>query len=266
MGEAVHPVFDVRLRPEGLSEADLESMRFFGVSAAVVAAHHAPEPTAASLRAHFDDIVGRQLERLERAGIRAYAALGVHPLGVPRRGLSEVLSALPSYFRGGKVVAVGAIGLQAGTAREEEALMEQLQLARRLKLPVLATTPRNDKERITKRLLALLAESGIPPPRVLVDRASARTIPLILEWGHAAALAVHPDELSAEGAVAIVRKRGAQRLMISSNAGVGAGDILALARLVSLLGKGRLSPQVIEQVSHENAAEFFRVPVPTWNA
>jgi len=240
-------------------------MRFFGLSAAVVAAEALPRATAASLREHFDDLVRGQLPRLAAAGVRGYAALGVHPQSVPRRGLSEVLSALPSYFTAGKVVALGAIGLHQGGEAEVEAFTQQLQLARRLKLPVVVTTPRRDKERVTKRALRLLGESGLLPQRVLVDRTSAATVPLVLECGYWAALAVHPDELSAEAAVAIIRRRGGQRLMVSSSAGAGAGDILSLARLVSLLGKGRLSPQLIAKVAHENAAEFFRVPVPTWS-
>lgn len=262
---SVLALFDARLLPDGLGAADLETMRFFGLSAAVVAAGAPARPSAASLREHFDDLVLRQLPRLAAAGVRAYAALGVHPQAVPRRGLSEVLSALPSYFKAGKVVALGAIGLHQGGEAEVEAFSEQLQLARRLKLPVLVTTPRRDKERVTKRVLQLLAESGLPPQRVLVDRTNAQTARLALECGHWAALTVHPDELSAEAAVAIIRRLGAQRLMVSSGAGAGAGDILSLPRLVSLLGKGRLSPQVIARVAHENAAELFRVPVPTWN-
>ena len=262
---SVLPLFDVRLQPEARSPADLETMRFFGLSAAVVAAEALPRATAASLREHFDDLVRGQLPRLAAAGVRGYAALGVHPQSVPRRGLSEVLSALPSYFTAGKVVALGAIGLHQGGEAEVEAFTQQLQLARRLKLPVVVTTPRRDKERVTKRALRLLGESGLLPQRVLVDRTSAATVPLVLECGCWAALAVHPDELSAEAAVAIIRRRGGQRLMVSSSAGAGAGDILSLARLVSLLGKGRLSPQLIAKVAHENAAEFFRVPVPTWS-
>jgi len=260
---SVLPLFDAHLHPEGLSSTDLETMRFFGLAAAVVAAQAQPRATAASLLAHFDDLVQRQLPRLAAAGVRGYAALGVHPRAVPRRGLSEVLSALPSYFKAGKVVALGAIGLHQGGEAEVEAFEEQLQLARRLKVPVLVTTPRRDKERITRGALRILAESGLPPQRVLVDRASGRTAPLVLECGHWAALAIHPDELSAEAAVAVIRRRGAQRLLVSSSAGAGGGDILALARLVSLLRKGGLTPQLIAKVAHENAAEFFRVPVPT---
>lgn len=87
MPEQAPPIFDAQLHPEGLTDQDLESMRLFGVQAALVAAHHFPEASARALLAHFDDIVARQLPRLERAGIRAYAALGVHPRCIDRKSV-----------------------------------------------------------------------------------------------------------------------------------------------------------------------------------
>jgi predicted metal-dependent TIM-barrel fold hydrolase len=253
------PIFDVNLHPEGLSDQDLESMRLFGVRAALVPAHHFPQPTPRALREHFDDIVGRQLPRLERAGIRAFAALGVHPLSLPRRGLAEVLTALPGYFRGGKVVAVGAVGLSRASAAEEEALLEQVALARRLKLPVCVYTPHDEKDRVTRRILSLLRASALPPSRVLVDGASGRTVRPILACGHRAALTLHPEELSAERAVAHVRRLGAERLSIDSGAGAGAGDILALPRLVRLLERANLSQRLIDQVAYANAARWLGI-------
>lgn len=253
------PLFDAQVHPGGLTDQDLESMRLFGVEAALVPAHHFPPATVRGLTEHFDEIVERQLPRLERAGIRAYAALGVHPRCVPRRGLPEVLAQLPSYFQGGKVVAVGAIGLHEADAEEEEAFLEQLSLARRLKLPVVVHTPTKDKERVTRRALTLLRESGIRPGRVLVDRASGRTVRPILACGHLAGLSLHPDDLSAERAAALVRKLGPERLVVSTHAGDGAGDILALARMARLLAKGKLSERVVARVCHANGMDLFRV-------
>ena len=259
MLEQAPPVFDTQLHPDGLSDTDLESLRVFGVRAALVAAHHFPEPSARALLGHFDDIVTRQLPRLERAGLRAYAALGVHPRCVPRRGLSEVLSQLPAYFHGGKVVAVGAIGLHRGGEEEEEAFVEQVALARRLKLPAIVHTPIRDKERVTRRTLALLRDTSLPPGRVLVDRASGRTVRTIIACGHVAGLTIHPDELPAERAVALIRKFGSARLVLSSHAGEGASDMLGLPRLVSLLSRAKLSRHVIARVSFQNALDFLHL-------
>jgi hypothetical protein len=257
--ETPPPLFDAQLHPGGLTDQDLESIRLFGVTAALVPAHHFPPATARGLMQHFDNIVERQLPRLERAGIRAYAALGVHPRCVPRRGLPEVMARLPSYFQGGKVVAVGGIGLHDATPEEEEAFAEQVALARRLKLPVVVQTPTKDKERVTRRTLSLLREAGIKPATVLVDRASGRTVRLILECGHHAGLTLHPDDLTAERASALIRKLGPERLVLDTHAGDGAGDILALARLARLLAKGTLSEPVVARVCLRNGLGFFRL-------
>jgi uncharacterized protein len=252
-------LFDAHIHPEGLTDVDLESLRFFGTTAALVTAHHAPrEAKAQSILAHFDDVVRVQLRRLEKTGIRGFAALGVHPRCLPRRGLSEVLSALPSYFRGGRVVAIGEIGLHRGGEFEEEAFSEQLLLARQLKLPVLVHTPHKDKARITRRTLQLLRASGVPAPSVLVDHADGSTVRLIQECGHTAGLTVHPAELKAERAVALVRKLGSERLVLNTDSGDGAGDITALARTANLMRKTKLSEDVVERVCHSNALEFVR--------
>jgi predicted metal-dependent TIM-barrel fold hydrolase len=253
-------VFDAHLHPEALSDQDLETMRFFGVEAAVVVAHHAPvEATAQALLGHFDALLARQLPRLERAGIHAWAALGVHPQRIPRRGLGEVLTALPGYFRGGKVVALGETGFHQGTDAEEECFTEHAALARRLGLPLLVHTPQRAKDSLTRRTLALLKGAGLTPEAVLVDHADARTLQVILGCGYFAGLTLHPDALSAEQALALIRKVGAERVVLDTDSGDGASDILGLPRAVSLLPKGKLSATLGKRVSFQNAAAFFRV-------
>jgi predicted metal-dependent TIM-barrel fold hydrolase len=252
-------LFDAHLHPETLSDLDLESLRAFGVEEALVLGHHFPEPTAKSLRAHFRDLVTVQLARLARAGIRAHAALGIHPRAIPRRGLHDVLAALPELFAGGRVVALGETGFHRGGPDEEEALVEQLQLARRLSVRVVIHTPAVDKERFTRRLLVLIAEHGPAASKVLVDHASARTVPLILARGHWAGLTVQVGELTADRAVQLVRRMGSRRLVLGSDAGDRPGDLLGLPRAVHLLERSGLSPALVRRVAHGNARRFFAV-------
>lgn len=252
-------LFDANLHPEGLTDQDLESLAFFNVRAALVVASAPAEPSARTLRLHFDDLVGRQLERLKRVGIRGYVALGVHPRAVPRRGLEEVLSALPDYFRGGQVIAVGEIGIAEQVPEQEEAFLEQVALAKRLKLKVLVHTPAREKEKRTRRTLSLLRESGIAAERVLVDHATARTVKLITAVGHYAGLTLHPEALRVEQAVALVRKLGSERLVLDTDAGHGATDLLGLPRAAHLLEKGKLDERIIARVCNDNAARFLDV-------
>jgi predicted metal-dependent TIM-barrel fold hydrolase len=254
------PLFDAHLHPEGLTDQDIESLRIFGVSAALVAAHHAAvSSTPREILAHFESILAIQLPRLERQGIRAYAALGVDPRCVPRRGMTEILAALPDYFSSGKVVALGEVGLQHGGEAEENAFIAQLELSRKLKLPVLVHTPVLDKERLTRRTLNILKAAGVVTQRVMVDHASPRTVRTILECGHYAGLTIHPDELSAERATALVRRLGSERIIVDSDLGDGPGDIIGLPRMVNLMAKQKLSAGVIHKVAFKNAAHFFRV-------
>lgn len=253
-------VLDPRIHPASLNDQDLETLQIFGVRGVIaVADASAHPPTPEGIFAHFDELLGRQLPRLERSGLRAWAALGVHPRVLPHRGLGQVLEALPGYFKGGKIVALGQLGLFKGDEREEEALLEQLGLAQQFNLPAIVSAPGLDKERVTRRLLATLQRAEVEPARILVDGAVGRTVRVIRELGYFAGLTLHPDHLTVEKAVALVRSLGPERLVLDTAAGDGASDILALGRAAHRLDKAGLSSKVIRRVTLDNAAALFGV-------
>ncbi len=249
-------MFDVHLHPSGLSDADLETLKFFGLDQALVPAWRAAAANVEAVLAEFDDVLEKQLPRLEKAGIRAVAAFGVHPLSVPRRGLLELVQKLPEYLSDRRAVAVGAVGLKRGTPPELDAFEQQLQLARRLKLNVIVATPADGREAVTRQTLNVLRGSGLEPQRVLVDGADAKTVRLIRECGHFAGLTLHPDCLTPETATALVRKLGPERLVLDTAAGEGASDLLGLARCEHLLEKAGLSNAVVRAVTSQNAVKF----------
>ena len=252
------PLFDPRIHPATLSDQDLETLQIFGVQTVIAVADASAHPaTPQGIFAHFDALLGKQLPRLERSGLRAYASLGVHPAVLPRRGLSQVLEALPGYFRGGQVISLGLLGLLTGDAHEQESLLEQLSLAHRFHKAAIVAAPGVDKERITKLLLGTLQRAELAPQRVLVDGAVGRTVKLIRELGFVAGLTLHPDHLTVEKAVALVRTLGPERLVLDSAAGDGASDILSLGRAAHRLAKAGLSARVIRRVTRDNASALF---------
>lgn len=253
-------LFDAHLHADGLSDQDVRSLAYFGVRAALLPAHDpAGAVRPAEILAHFDDLRTVQVQRLWSLGVRAFVALGVHPARVPWHGLDEVLAELPRHLEGGAVVALGEIGLEHATALEEGALARQLGLAQELSLPVLLHTPERDKKAVTQRLLALVRESGLAPDRVLVDHASTETVRLVRECGHFAGLTVHPGRMSAENAALLLRRYGCEGLILSSDAGDGAGDILSLPRAASVLAEAGLSELILRRVLAQNALAFYRI-------
>ena len=259
---AAQRFIDPRIHPAALDERDLETLQLFGVKAVIAVCDATAHPaTPEGLFEHFDELLGH-VNRLERAGLRARAALGVHPLVLPRRGLRQVLDALPSYLRGGKVVALGLLGLARGTEFEEDALLAQLELAERFQLAAIVSVPDADKERVTRKLLATLQRSELPAAKIMVDGAVGKTVRAIRELGFHAGLTLHPNHLTVEKAVTLVRALGPERLILSSAAGDGATDILSLPRAAHRLEKAGLTASVIRRVTRDNAAALFGVSAP----
>lgn len=244
--------------PAGLPDSDLQTLRFFDITH-VLAAAIPPHPpvTPASMTEQLSALLSVQLPRLQEQGLEAWAALGVPARALPRRGLTEVLEALPRLFRHPRAKAIGPLELWRGGEAEEEAFTEQLKLARQLRLSVWVTTFGEAREANTKRALQLLKASNVDPARVLVDGAVVRTVKLIRACGYTAGLTVHPDGLKAEDAVALVKKLGAEGLALSTASGLGAADILGLGRTAHLLEEAGLSRGVVTRVTSSNVATML---------
>jgi len=253
-------VFDARLQARSLSLGDLEDLRFFGVSGALLAMDDSgAERGADGVRRAWAELAGPVLRRLRRAGLDGRLALGIHPRRIPFRGLEALLHELPDFLGKPGAAAIGAVGLEEGGPREELLLARQLELAASLRLPVVVHLPWRDRQRATRRLLALLRASELAPERALVP-VDARTVKMVRGCGHVAAFA-----LSAGGgpggaiddAVLLVRAHGPEGLVLCSGAGEAGGDLLALPRAAARLEKAGLSAAVIRRVCGGNARELL---------
>jgi predicted metal-dependent TIM-barrel fold hydrolase len=255
--------FDPLLHARGLGARDLDDLRFFGVTGALVPSDDAVVPaTAAAVRRGWDEVVA-SAARLRRGGVAGWAALGVHPGRIPLRGLEALLQDLPEALGRAEVAAVGAIGLAAGGELEERVLSRQLELARELRLPVLVPTPPRAKERITRRVLAVLREAELEPGRVLVAGADERTVRAVRACGYRAGIARSGGDRRArsavDAAVELVRTLGPEGLVLGSDAGQAGGDLLALSRAADRLARAGLSDAVIRRVCGQNALAFLGV-------
>ncbi|HEY6100285.1 MAG TPA: TatD family hydrolase [Anaeromyxobacter sp.] len=256
--------FDALLRAGVLGARDVEDLRFFGVSGALVPSDDAVVPaTPAAIRRGWDALV-LTVRRLRREGFAAFAALGIHPRRIPLRGLEALLAELPDALGRPEVAALGAVGLAEGGEHEERVLERQLELARELRLAVVVETPWRGKERTTRRVLALLRAAELEPGKVLVAGADERTVRAIRACGYLAGLPLsagpargRPDGV--EAAVAIVRALGPEGLALASDAGVGGGDLLALPRAADRLARAGLSEAVVRRVCGGNAIAFLGV-------
>jgi predicted metal-dependent TIM-barrel fold hydrolase len=257
MASGPPPFVDLHLHAEGVSDADLTTLAWFGLRGAVTCANDAGASSAAELRRHWDALVTVQVERLRAAGIRPWVALAVHPARIPWHGVDDLLHRLPRYFDDPRVVALGEIGLHEGGEREEELLARQLELAVALRKPVIVHTPGQAKLAVTRRLLAVLRASRLEPERVLVDHVTEETFNLVRGCGHFAGLTLQPGLFEPAAAAQLLSRNGAEGVVLTSDIGEGASDLLALPRAAEALRKAGLSDALARRALYEGPLSFL---------
>jgi predicted metal-dependent TIM-barrel fold hydrolase len=206
---------------------------------------------------HWDELVQIQTQRLKMAGIRPLVALALHPSRIPWHGVDDLLHRLPYYFDDPKVVALGELGLHEGTDREEDVFERQLTIAARLRKPAIVHTPGREKLQRTKQLLALIKDSPLQPESVLIDHVSEETFSLVRGLGCWTGLTLQPGLFDAETAAAVISRHGAERIVLTSDLGEGATDLLALPKAAEALTRAGLSDELCRRVLWENPLLFL---------
>ena len=251
-------LFDAHLHPAGLSRTDLHTLAGFGVGGALLAAHAAPIDAEDAL-AHFRALARDQAPRLARAGIRPFLALGIAPGGGAMRDAEQVLDLLHAQAGEVRLVAVGDIGLGEGSPADEALFARQLERAAEWGLPAVIEVSREERTKRLRRTLAVLRESALNPAQVALVRARESDLSTVLGCGHAAVLSLRTGGMLPARTVAAVRRYGPGRLMLASDAGDGASDLLILPRTAHALAQAGLAPAVVRKLTRDNALALLRV-------
>jgi uncharacterized protein len=252
-------IFDLHVEAGLRGARDLANLAFFGTGRVLACGPQCEAPQSPrELLERFERLLTVEAGRLKAAGLTPHAALGVEAAAVPRRGLREVLLALPAYLSREGVAALGPLSL-GDTPRQEEALKAQLALAAERGLPCVLSLPRKGKLRAMGVFLSAAAQARLAPARLAFEHADARALLRARAAGAWAILTVHPEHLSAEAAVKAVARQGAARVMFTSSLGSGPADILALPKVALQLGRAGLAPEEIDRAMHGNALEFLKL-------
>jgi predicted metal-dependent TIM-barrel fold hydrolase len=165
---------------------------------------------------------------------------------------------LPRYCQKDNVVGIGEIGYDDMTPAEDRFLLEQLELAINLKLPVLIHTPHRDKINGTKRTIDVIRDSGIPEEMVLIDHLNEQTLPLVLEtdcWrGHS----IYPNtKMSEPRMVKLLQQYGTNKMIVNSAADWGVSDPLKVPKTAKAMFDEGFSKADVEKVTFNNPINFF---------
>jgi uncharacterized protein len=240
---------------------DYERMALSGVEAILEPAFWLGQPRThvGTFLDYFDALLGWERYRAAQHGIHHFCAIALNPKEAnDDRVNAGVLEAMPRYLAKDGVLAVGEIGFDDMTEREEKFFAAQLELGRTTGLPALIHTPHRDKKRGVERTLDLLRDVGFPMERALVDHNNEETVGMCADTGCWMGFSIYPDTKMDEGRmVAILQKWGTDRMILNSACDWGKSDPLKVAKTADRMRRGGYAASEIEKVVWRNPIAFF---------
>lgn len=240
---------------------DYEAMAAAGVVAVIEPAFWIGQPrtNVGSYLDYLSSIVGFERFRASQFGIRHYCTIGLNSKEANNEELAEgVMELIPRFALKEGVVAIGEIGYDEQSALEDKYFRAQLELAKKLDLPVMIHTPHRDKKRGTSRSMDVCDEHGLDPSKVVVDHNNEETVKETLERGYWAAFSIYPStKMGNARMVEILRQYGAQQVIVDSACDWGISEPLGVAKTAKLALQQGISEADVRRACYQNALQAY---------
>lgn len=240
---------------------DYEAMAASGVVAVIEPAFWLGQPrtNVGSYLDYLSSIVGFERFRASQFGIRHYCTVGLNSKEANNEALAEgVMELIPRFALKEGVVAIGEIGYDEQTALEDKYYRLQLELAKKLDLPVMIHTPHRDKKRGTTRSMDVCDEHGLDPTKVIVDHNNEETVQETLERGYWAAFSIYPTtKMGNSRMVEILRQYGAKQVIVDSACDWGISEPLGVAKTARLALQSGVAEEQVRLACYQNALDAY---------
>jgi uncharacterized protein len=240
---------------------DYEAMAASGVVAVIEPAFWIGQPrtNVGSYLDYLSSIVGFERFRASQFGIRHYCTIGLNSKEANNAELAEgVMELIPRFALKEGVVAIGEIGYDEQSALEDKYYRLQLELAKKLDLPVMIHTPHRDKKRGTSRSMDVCDEHGLDPTKVVVDHNNEETVKETLERGYWAAFSIYPStKMGNARMVEILRQYGARQVIVDSACDWGISEPLGVAKTAKLALQQGISEADVRLACYQNALDAY---------
>ena len=214
---------------------------------------------------YFRLILDFETVRARRFGIDHYACVSLNPKETEDRALAdEVIDGLDEYLDHERCVAIGEIGFNNITPNEEHAFRRQLEIAKRRDMLVIVHLPHFHKPEGIRRIVAILREMAMDESRIEIDHNTEETISDARKTGCFAGMTVYPiSKLTPERVSNIIRRHGAERMIVNGSADWGVSDPLSLPKVVAYMAKDGHSEETIQNIVFDNTMAFYSQS-PRW--
>ena len=240
---------------------DYEAMAASGVVAVIEPAFWLGQPrtNVGSYLDYLSSLVGFERFRASQFGIRHYCTIGLNSKEANNEELAEgVMQLIPRFALKEGVVAIGEIGYDEQSALEDKYYRLQLEVAKKLELPVMIHTPHRDKKRGTTRSMDVCDDHGLDPRMVVVDHNNEETVRETLDRGYWAAFSIYPStKMGNSRMVEILRQYGAKQVIVDSACDWGISEPLGVAKTAKLALQQGIAEDQVRLACYQNALSAY---------
>ncbi|MFT6399398.1 MAG: putative metal-dependent TIM-barrel fold hydrolase [Bradymonadia bacterium] len=248
--------FDVALRADLRTEADLANLVYFGLEGAlVVCGEGRPSDDSVRVIERFDETIAAQGRLSLDHQIEVQAAIGLRASCAPRRAHPEVTEAMNERAVAGSLRAVGPIEWPDSTST----CLWQFEAARSNDLPVLVAVPPRTGEIPVHRLREFAQETGLEASDIVLFGCDFTNVRAAVQSGFWLVADLSLGGIGWEAGADLAERFGervAARMMLSVS-GHSGFDVLAAARFAERVRGGKLKPHVVEGILSANAQSRF---------
>jgi predicted metal-dependent TIM-barrel fold hydrolase len=254
--------FDPHIHMYSRTTDDYEKMSLSGIEVIVQPSFWlgSPRTNVGSFVDYWEHMISYETKRAREFGIEQFVCISVNPKESVGRPLATEATDLmeKQFLDRERVVAVGEIGYNLINELEEEIFVKQLEMCKNRDLLAMIHLPHLDKPKAMDQMERIFNENKYDYNKILIDHNTEETIQRTLELGAWAGLSVYPrTKLSPQRVIDIVKKYGADRLMVNSAADWGVSDPLSVPLTAREMRKNNCKREDIEKVTFWNAYEFY---------
>ena len=197
--------------------------------------------------------------RAAKRGMKHFCTIGMNPKEAENIELArEVIKGMMPFLDRPTAVGIGEIGFNNITPNEEKILAEQLELAKKMDVPVIIHTPHNNKLEGTLRTIALCKEIGVNPLRIDIDHNTEETIQHTLDGGFYAGITMYPrTKCTPQRARDMVERYGSERILLNSACDWETSDPLTVPKAARLMLQTGFTRAQTRGVVWENPYQFL---------
>lgn len=219
-----------------------------------------------SYPAYWDELLNL-CKKLTEEGIPFFYLVGIHPRSIPEDLTSikklppEITDSLAKHLEDPLCLGMGELGLDTGTLVEEKILRLQIEwaednLPRRKRIGI--HTPRQNKEKMTEKLLRLLEDYEPLHPFMIIEHVTPTTYDMVFGEGYVAGVTLQKGKSSPEDLLAILKQypKNVKTILVNSD---GARE-LSQTYLEWVDQHEQFDEEQFKALAMENAIEFWQIP------